>query len=76
MAYTDEEIKEQLKKTRDNLIDQKYLLSKSPKPTYDIDGQKVSWAEYIKMLDEQIKSLNEQIDALEEPWEIETIGYT
>jgi hypothetical protein len=76
MPYTDDEIKTQLMKTRDNLVDQKYLLSKSPKPNYDIDGQKVSWIEYAKMLDDQIKSLNDQITELEEPWEIETVGYT
>lgn len=39
----------------------------SPKPTYSIDGQSISWGEYYRMLSEQIKVVNELIN-MEDPY--------
>lgn len=50
-------------------------LTESPKPSYNIDGQQVSWMAYQKLLFDQLESLNKQI-AAEEPFEIHTIGFT
>lgn len=47
----------------------------SPKPSYNVDGQSVSWNEYHRMLVEQIKSIDEILGA-DEPFEIHTQGYT
>lgn len=33
----------------------------NPKPNYSVDGQSVSWGEYLKMLQEGIKSTAELI---------------
>lgn len=41
----------------------------SPKPTYNVDGQSVSWTEYQAMLSKQIDALTAQINSAE-PFEI------
>lgn len=53
-----------------NLVD----LTENPKPTYDIDGQKIAWGDYQRMLFDQLKNINEQI-ANETPYEIHSEGY-
>jgi len=51
------------------------------KPSYDIDGQRVSWGEYHRVLLSQLKGLSlqieyEQADASSAGWEERTIAYT
>jgi hypothetical protein len=33
-----------------------------PKPSYSIDGQSVSWSDYVAMLTKQVETLNELIN--------------
>ena len=58
-----------------NLEAQLLSLSENPKPTYQLDGQMVSWTAYLNWLLAAIKEANEMIIA-EEPFEVETQGYT
>lgn len=51
-------------------------ITAQPKPTYDIDGQNVSWTEYHKMLMEQLAELDTLIAAARGPFEIHSQGYT
>lgn len=46
-----------------------------PKPSYDIDGQAVSWGEYLKQLRETVDWCDRQL-ATQEPFELRTQGYT
>ncbi len=70
MAYIDDLIT-----ARDNFAAKLAEVSASPKPTYSIDGQSVSWTEYYKFLSEQVQSLNGQIND-GEPFEEVSIGIT
>lgn len=47
-------------------------LTTSPKPTYSVDGQSVSWGEYLKQLQETVRWCDEQIIREQGPYEIET----
>ena len=44
----------------------------SPKPTYSIDGQSVSWGEYLKMLSEGIKATAELLGTFD-PVELRSV---
>ncbi len=66
---------ENLTTARDNFATKLAEVSASPKPTYNIDGQSVSWTEYYKFLSEQIQSLNKQINEAE-PFEEISQGIT
>jgi hypothetical protein len=66
---------ENLTTARDNLATKLASVTASPKPSYTIDGQTVSWTEYYKMLMDGINSLNEQL-AAGEPFEIHTQGHS
>lgn len=46
-----------------------------PKPSYDIDGQKVNWTEYQKMLNDQLEGIEALIVREEGPEELTTIGF-
>jgi hypothetical protein len=50
-------------------------LTVNPKPSYNLDGQEVSWMEYQKMLFARLEGLNELI-AADEPFELHTQGFT
>jgi hypothetical protein len=50
-------------------------ITASPKPSYNIDGQSVSWTEYQKMLMEQVGWADGQLNNTD-PFEIHSIGYT
>lgn len=47
-------------------------LTTSPKPTYSVDGQSVSWGDYLRQLQETISWCDEQIIREQGPYEIET----
>lgn len=55
--------KELITQTRNNLIAIREKITRKPKPNYDVDGQRVDWATYLKILTEQIDALKEQLDA-------------
>jgi hypothetical protein len=54
-----------LKDARDNLVQQLAGISIKPKPTYEIDGQMVSWDVYQTNLIARIRSLNATINELD-----------
>lgn len=75
LANTDEQNIELLKEARDNVIVLIGQLTAQPKPNYDIDGQRIDWADYLDMLMKRRNDLNQDIIDLEGPYEIETQGY-
>lgn len=74
-SRTDDENLEKLKVARDQMIDRLLEVTSKPKPTYDIDNQKVDWTTYTKMLKDGIRDLNDQIAALDGPFEEQSIIY-
>lgn len=70
MAYIDD-----LTTARDNFAAKLAEVSASPKPTYNIDGQSVSWTEYYKFLSDQVERLNVQISS-GDPFEVVSTGIT
>jgi len=50
-------------------------ITADPKPTYTIDRQSVSWAEYLRQLQETVAWCDRQQAALE-PFEIRSRGLT
>jgi hypothetical protein len=50
-------------------------ITAAPKPTYDIDGQNVAWAEYLKQLQKTVDWCNQTL-AGEEPFEFRSQGYS
>lgn len=60
---------------KSNALERLAELSASPKPSYSIDGQQFSWAEYQKLLMDQVAWCDQQL-AAETPVEVITQGYT
>ena len=54
---------ENLQTAYDNFAAKLAEISESPKPSYSIDGQSVSWVEYYKFLMEQMKSIREELSS-------------
>ena len=50
-------------------------ITAEPKPTYNVDGQMIAWADYLKQLQRTIDWCNEKL-AGEEPFEFQSQGYT
>lgn len=75
MALTDEENLENLKQIRDNITALIGSITQQPKPTYDIDGQKVAWGEYLDQLRKQLAYTLQLIIDTEGPFEVESQGY-
>ena len=50
-------------------------ITADPKPTYDIDGQKISWGEYLGQLQATVGWCDQQA-AASAPVEVRTQGYT
>jgi len=63
-----------LRTARENIAARLAEITASPKPSYSIDGQSVSWTEYSNSLVQQLKEVNQQLQEIEsgneEPWEI------
>lgn len=74
MAKSDDETIDDLKETRDNILELMKAVTSKPKPTYNIDGQNVEWKEYMEMLTEQFKNINSLIVTLD-PFEEEVVWY-
>jgi hypothetical protein len=50
-------------------------LTLNPKPNYMIDGQMVSWGNYLAQLRETVKWCDEMLAATD-PFEVQSYGYT
>jgi hypothetical protein len=50
-------------------------LTAQPKPSYTLDGQSVSWDEYLAQLQATVRWCDEQLSRLE-PFEMRSQGYT
>ena len=50
-------------------------ITAEPKPTYDIDGQKIDWGDYLGQLQKTVDWCNEKL-AAEEPCEFRSQGYS
>jgi hypothetical protein len=50
-------------------------ITAQPKPTYQIDGQLVSWGDYLSQLQRAVDWCNEKL-AGETPFEVRSQGYT
>jgi len=60
---------------RDNIARQLADLTAQPKPSYQIDGQSVSWDEHFRGLCAELERLNYALQA-SEPFEFHSTGYT
>lgn len=72
MAYLDD-----LTEARDNAAARLKEVLASAKPSYQIDGQNISWTDYTRMLGEQIRGLNDLISDSanqDDPYEIHSVG--
>lgn len=50
-------------------------LTENPKPTYNIDGQSVSWTAYMDMLQNKVEWVDKQLASIA-PYEIHSQGFT
>lgn len=50
-------------------------ITAAPKPSYSIDGQSVSWNEYLAQLKETVAWCDAQAGTVE-PFEVQSQGYT
>lgn len=69
MAYLDS-----LTASQANIAATLASITASPKPSYSIDGQSISWTEYHAMLVAQLKELNLLIAIADGPFEYVTQG--
>ncbi len=60
---------------RDNIARQLADLTAQPKPSYQIDGQQVSWDEHFRTLCAELERLNYVLQT-SEPFEFHSTGYT
>lgn len=65
MARTTAERLEKWKGIRDSLEDRLAEMSSKPRPTYDVDGQKMDFTQYQEYLTKALKAAEEQVLALE-----------
>jgi hypothetical protein len=49
-------------------------ITATPKPSYSIDGQSISWGEYLRQLQDTVAWCDKQT-AVEEPFEVVSQGY-
>jgi len=49
-------------------------ITANPKPNYSIDGQSISWSDYLGQLQRSVEWCNQQL-AVDEPFEIVSRGY-
>lgn len=77
-ALSDTDVKSVIKESLDRAILTRQGILAKPKPSYDLDGQKFEWAQYLKQLDATIKQLTEELQTLDSdsPFEIESQAYS
>ncbi|MCC6419934.1 MAG: hypothetical protein IT429_16995 [Gemmataceae bacterium] len=59
---------------RDNVARNLRKITESPKPSYSIDGESVSWDSLFAAYANQLAVLNQQIQLLGGPFELRTQG--
>ena len=67
--------REQLLTIRSSALAQLAELRETPKPTYTVDGQTVSWESYARSLQDTVDWCDTKL-AGDEPFEIHSQGYT
>lgn len=66
---------ENLTTARDNIAARLAEITAQPKPSYDVDGQRVEWNDYFKALTDQMDKLTTAINGAS-IYEEESIGYS
>lgn len=66
---------ENLTTARDNIAARLAEITARPKPSYDVDGQRVEWNDYFKTLTDQLDKLNATINGAN-VYEEESIGFS
>jgi hypothetical protein len=66
---------EQIATIRSQTLANIATITASPKPSYTIDGQTVSWSEYLAQLQQVVAWCDQQAGA-QEPFELHTQGMT
>lgn len=66
---------EQLEAIRANTLAQLVELRENPKPSYSLDGQQVSWNEYVRSLQETIEWCDIKLAGYQ-PFEFRSQGMT
>jgi len=61
---------------RDQLMARILEVTAAPKPSYSIDGQAVSWTQYLTELRKQLKDTNGLINDADGPYSFETQLFT
>lgn len=51
-------------------------ITATPKPSYDIDGQEVLWAEYLRQLQSTVAWVDKQAVTAGGPYEVHSQGFT
>lgn len=69
-------VTENLTTAKENLAAKLAELTASPKPSYSIEGQSISWGEYYSMLTAQMKAINELLNQEATPLEVRTQAVT
>lgn len=75
-VLSDSDTKSVIKESLDRAILTRQSILAKPKPTYDIDGQRFEWAEYLKVLNDTIAQLQVQLQSFDEPYELDSSIYT
>lgn len=66
---------EQIVLVKSQTLDRMAEITAEPKPTYQIDGQLVSWGNYLLQLQRTVDWCNEKLVG-EAPFEVHSQGYT
>ena len=74
-VYTDSDTLSVIKESLDRAITTRMNILAKPKPSYDIDGQKFSWAEYLDQLNKTIEQLRKNLQDFDEPFEFDSSYY-
>lgn len=75
-VLTDTNVASVLKESLDRAILTRQNILEKPKPTYDIDGQRFEWAEYLEVLNKTIAQLTKELQDIDGPFEVESVGYS
>jgi hypothetical protein len=65
-----------IKESLDRAILTRQNILNKPKPTYDIDGQRFEWNEYLDILNKTISQLQKDLVAFDELYEITSTQYS
>lgn len=64
-----------IKESLDRAILTRQNILNKPKPTYDIDGQRFEWNEYLAVLNKTIAELLRQVQEFDELFELDSQFY-